>query len=257
MTGHATAVPSIVASRISSEGRIIVGLSTGDGYSYSPTLYTWQRLSEPWWAVASQYWNSTDAPVGNVQLRGQTEGESGTPVSAGIIPFLERNTTQEVLARGRGHFLQRLVKILLSREGFESFEASASIAHLENRVAATLSLAAKEEFRNYLSMYAKRLGAEGSRLKAEELLEDILGGVFEDKVAESEQAMQSRQFGQPEQRSWENESDTLCGWPRRELLKEVVLALGKHRDLQRVTVPYAQLLGILDETQHEDDTMAG
>ncbi|KAF3481510.1 HIR1 protein [Arthroderma uncinatum] len=256
MTGHATAVPSIVASRISSEGRIIIGLSNGDGYSYSPTLYTWQRLSEPWWAVASQYWNSTEAPVGNVQLRGtQTEGESGTPVSAGIIPFLERNTTQEVLARGRGHFLQRLVKILLSREGFESFEASASIAHLENRVAATLSLAAKEEFRPYLSMYAKRLGAEGAKLKAEELLEDILGGVFEDKVTEKEEATRTRQEGQPEQRSWENESDTLCGWPRRTLLKDVILAFGKHRDLQRVTVPYAQLLGILDESQDDDDTM--
>ncbi|KAM5453914.1 HIR complex subunit [Microsporum audouinii] len=256
MTGHATAVPSIVASRISSEGRIIVGLSTGDGYSYSPSLYTWQRLSEPWWAVASQYWNSTEAPVGNLQVRGQAEGESAAPVSAGIVPFLERNTTQEVLARGRGHFLQRLIKILLSREGFESFEASASIAHLENRVAATLSLAAKEEFRMYLSMYAKRLGAEGAKLKAEELLEDILGGVFEDKAAEEEQAKQNRQPGQPEQRSWLNESDTLCGWPRRTLLKDVILAFGKHRDLQRVTVPYAQLLGILDESQDDDDTMA-
>ncbi|GBF67207.1 hypothetical protein TMEN_9930 [Trichophyton mentagrophytes] len=255
MTGHATPVPSIVASRISSEGRIIVGLSTGDGYSYSPSLYTWQRLSEPWWAVASQYWNSTEAPVGNVQVRGQAEGESAAPVSAGIVPFLERNTTQEVLGRGRGHFLQRLIKVLLSREGYEGFEASASIAHLENRVAATLSLAAKEEFRMYLSMYAKRLGAEGAKLKAEELLEDILGGVFEDQVIEDDKAKQNRKPGQPEQRSWVNESETLCGWPRRTLLKDVILAFGKHRDLQRVTVPYAQLLGILDESQDDNDTM--
>jgi protein HIRA/HIR1 len=31
------------------------------------------------------------------------------------------------------------------------------------------------------------------------------------------------------------------------LLKEVVVVLGKHRDLQRVTVPYAKLLGVLED----------
>ena len=57
----------------------------------------------------------------------------------------------------------------------------------------------------------------------------------------------------------------MCGWDRQELLKEVVLILGKypapcsmagavaerltgkHRDLQRITVPYARLLGVHEE----------
>ncbi|KAL1958586.1 hypothetical protein VTO42DRAFT_4183 [Malbranchea cinnamomea] len=257
LTDRPVTGPSITSARLSSEGRIVISLSNGDGYSYNPSMYTWQRLSEPWWAVSSQYWNSTVTSVGNLQSVSKADsGSKAIPVSAGIIPFLERNTTHEVLTRGRGYFLQRLIKVLLSREGFESFESGASIAHLENRVAAALSLGAKEEFRLYLSMYAKRLGAEGLKMKAEELLASLLGGIFEEDGTDKEREQQQQQpIGIKElstaahQRFWENGSDMLCGWPRETLLKEVVLALGKHRDLQRVTVPYAQLLGVLDDEE--------
>ena len=65
-----------------------------------------------------------------------------------------------MLLKGRAYHLQRLIKTLLSKEGFESFESGVSIAHLENRVAGSLQLGARDEFRIYLYMYAKRLGAE-------------------------------------------------------------------------------------------------
>ncbi|QVM12704.1 HIR complex subunit [Coccidioides posadasii str. Silveira] len=253
MTQTPTTVPSIIAARISSQGRIILAVSNGDGYSYNPSLYTWQRLSEPWFAVASQYWNTTDSSVGDLQLaRNQTGPDAA--ISAGIIPFLERNTTDEIVVRGRAYFLQRLIKVLLSKEGFESFEAGASIAHLENRVAAALSLGAKEEFRLYLLMYAKRLGAEGLKMKTEELLEGLIGGIFSEGE-EKENSVTGDKGKNSEEGPWESELDTICGWPRRDLLKEVVLALGKHRDLQRITVPYAHLLGILDEDKNEADAM--
>lgn len=227
MTGHPTNAPSIVAARISSQGRVVVALSNGDGYSYNPSLYTWQRLSEPWFAMVSQYWNTTDSSVGDLQVMNSQTGSGATiPTSAGIIPFLERNTTHEILSRGRGYLLQRLIKILLSKEGFESFEAGASIAHLENRVAAALSLDAKEEFRLYLSMYAKRLGAENMKAKTEELLEGLLGGILADGQQKTDSSPESGKE-KPEEGPWESESDTICGWSRRELLKEVVLILGK------------------------------
>ncbi|KAL4868311.1 hypothetical protein BDV12DRAFT_103737 [Aspergillus spectabilis] len=254
---HPTAAPSITNARINSEGRVVVALSNGEGYAYSPSLYTWQRLSEPWWAVGSQYWNTTEAPVGNLQSTSDNtqDTDAKRAVSAGIIPFLERNTTNETLLRGRAYFLQRLIKVLLSREGYESFESSVSIAHLENRLAAALSLGAKEEFRLYLSMYAKRIGAEGLKSKVEELLKGLLGGLFEDEDSgsSSQSALQRR----PEQadRNWKESSETLCGWPREVLLKEVILALGKHRDLQRVTVPYAKLLGVVDTESNAGDAM--
>lgn len=372
-TGATSNAPAITNARISSQGRIIVCLSNGDGYSYSPMLYTWQRLSEGWWAVSSQYWNTTDASVGNLQAgtgiksndnqKNKTSGNgSGNNddnthknkndsindsnrtnntnnlnpaaneaipsalVSAGIIPFLERNTTNEVLLRGRGYFLQRLIKSLLSREGFETFESSASIAHLENRIAAALSLGAKEEFRMYLNMYTKRLGAEGLKAKVEELLESLLGGIFQDNEDDDddddvddddyddedgagEEARDdaatnvARSRRRTRRKDGEKEQDDptttglLCGWSRRELLAEVILSLGmfldphsfcpfsllviyvlfflhtprelvtltlqpnkqtgKYRNLQRITVPYAQLLGMLNENSNEDHNMTG
>ncbi|KAK4982876.1 HIR complex subunit, partial [Elasticomyces elasticus] len=185
---HVTAGPSLTFARLNSQGRIVVAMSNGDGFTYSPTMYTWQRLSEPWWAVGSQYWNSTDTSLSTVQpsaasrqLNGEEEDLKPENISAGIIPLLERHTTSSTLIRGRAYFLQRLVKALLSAEGFENFESTVSIGHLENRVAGAMALGAKEEFRVYLLMYAKRLGAEGLRGKVEELLRTLLGRVFEDE----------------------------------------------------------------------------
>lgn len=168
----------------------------------------------------------------------------------------------ETLLRGRAYYLQRLIKVLLSREGYESFESSVSIAHLENRIAAALMLGSKDEFKMYLLMYAKRLGAEGLRLKAEELLRTLIGGIVEsdDPSAQSLAARKNVVEG----RNWEDESGLICGWERTDLLKDVVMLLGKlsisdiagilltleigkHRDMQRVTVPYARYLGVLDK----------
>ncbi|PYH89436.1 putative histone transcription regulator Hir1 [Aspergillus ellipticus CBS 707.79] len=249
---HPTATPTITNARINSEGRVVVALSNGEGYSYSPSMYTWQRISESWWAVGSQYWNTTDTPVGNLQSTdSQHDPDAKAAVAAGIVPFLERNTTNETLLRGRAYFLQRLIKVLLSREGYEGFESSVSIAHLENRLAAALSLGAKEEFRLYLSMYAKRLGAEGLKMKVEELLKGLIGGLFEDDTDSTRRLQDNEQ----DDRNWRESSETLCGWPREVLLKEVILALGKHRDLQRVTVPYAKLLGVVDNESEASDAM--
>ncbi|KAJ5630757.1 TUP1-like enhancer of split [Penicillium longicatenatum] len=248
MGANPTVAPAVTDARINSEGRIVVSLTNGEGYSYSPTMYTWQRVSEAWWAVGSQYWNSTEAPVGNLQARDaqQDTKDAKAAVSAGIIPFLERNTTNETLLRGRAYFLQRLIKVLLSREGYETFESSVSIAHLENRMAAALSLGAKEEFRLYLNMYAKRIGAEGLKMKVEELLKGLIGGLFDDE--EGSDTVSKLQSNEREGRNWREGSENLCGWPRETLLKEVILALGKYRELQRVTVPYAKLLDMVDTT---------
>lgn len=245
--GHLTTGPSLMFARLNSQGRIIVGMSNGDGFAYNASMFCWQRLSESWWAVGSQYWNTTDTSISPVTSK--TNGAKSSAdkdslldeinpenISAGIIPLLERNTTSQSLLKGRAYFLQRLVKQLLSAEGFEGFESSVSIAHLENRLAAAHSLAAKDEFRVYLIMYAKRIGAEGLRSKVDELLRGLMGRVFvEDDSSDTTDAGVEWSAG-----------DEIVGWKREALLKEVVMVLGKHRDLQRITVPYARYLGVLD-----------
>lgn len=221
---HVTAGPAVTAARLSSEGRIVVRLSNGDGFAYSPTMYIWQRISEVWWAVGSQYWNSGAASVGD--LRSSSGARDASTVSAGIIPFLEGGTRTESMVRGKAVLLQRLVKQLLSREGYEGFESTVSIAHLENRMAATLTLGSKDEFRVYLYMYAKRIGNEGLKSKVEELLQGLLGcNGEEDEIEATRNSAGKRKA---EDRTWDNGSDYLCGWARKELQKGVLSILGQH-----------------------------
>ncbi|KAK4453959.1 protein HIR1 [Podospora aff. communis PSN243] len=239
----ATPAPGVTSAHLNSIGAIVVALSNGDGFYYSRELYAWQRLSESWWAVGSQYWNSNDSSISALQTTAvgpvtSTSKDDKPNVSAGIIPFLERQTTTEFLLKGRAYTLQRLIKVLLSKDGFEGFESTVSIAHLENRIAGALALGSKEEFRLYLFMYAKRIGAEGQKTKVEELLNSLLGGVLKDGKEVG------KGFG------WFSSEEVLCGWHRKDLLKGVVLILGKFRDLQRLTVQYAR---ILDMTSGQDD----
>ncbi|KAK2074587.1 hypothetical protein P8C59_008782 [Phyllachora maydis] len=272
-----TAAPGVTSAHLNSLGNIIVTLSNGDGYFYSNTMYAWQRLSESWWAVGSQYWNSNDSSVSALQstavgpsshsssaTTGGAAADSGgggggggggdkgstdktVSVSSGIIPFLERHTTTEFLLKGRAYTLQRLIKTLLSRDGFEDFESSVSLAHLENRIAGALALGARDEFRLYLFMYAKRVGAEGLRGKVEELLKNLIGAILEDGRKRDGAAREE------DGRAWFSREDTLCGWDRRELLKGVILILGKYRDLQRLTVQYAKVLGMTDLEEDEPE----
>ncbi|RYO85616.1 hypothetical protein DL762_002206 [Monosporascus cannonballus] len=243
--------PGVTSAHLNSRGNVVVTLTNGDGYYYSPSMYSWQRLSEPWWAVGSQYWNSNDSSVSALQTMAvgpaateEAKGDQAT-VSAGIIPYLERHTTNEFLLKGRAYTLQRLIKALLSRDGFESFESTVSIAHLENRIAGALSLGSKDEFRLYLLMYAKRIGAEGLRGKVEELLNLLLGGVLQDKNDKGDKGGSG----------WFSKDETICGWDRKELLKGVVMILGKFRELQRLTVQYARILDLTHEDDENGDAM--
>jgi protein HIRA/HIR1 len=224
----------------------LVGLSNGDGFAYNPDLFTWQRLSESWWAVASQYWNTGDTSSSTSTNRPTTNGAAShlddinpENISAGIIPLLERNTTSNSLLKGRAFFLQRLVKVLLSAEGYEGFEASVSIAHLEHRLAAAYTLGAKDEFKVYLIMYAKRIGAESLRGKVEELLKGLTGRMFDEEDEDGggeENGDRGLEWGS---------HDMIVGWKRDMLLREVVMVLGRNRDLQRIVVPYARVLGVV------------
>lgn len=232
LTQHsATPGPGVTSAHLNSTGHIVVTLSNGDGFYYAREMYTWHRLSESWWAVGSQYWNSNDSSisalqstaVGPVSKPKEDKKGSGVDVSSGIIPFLERHTTAEFMLKGRAYTLQRLIKQLLSKEGFEGFESSVSIAHLENRIAGALLLGAKEEFRDYLFTYAKRIGAEGLRGKVEELLNGLIGGILREKA---ETSMNKNEDG-GEPFGWFAKGDEICGWDRSELLKGVVMILGK------------------------------
>ena len=216
LASHASKAPSLTSARLSSEGKIVVSLSNGDGYSYNPSFFTWQRLSEVWWAVGSQYWNIAESSIRDVDT------ESKQAVSEGIVPFLEKSTSNEMLVRGRAYFTQRLIKTMVNKEGYEMLESALSIGHLETRLAAALMLGSKSDFQTYLHMYARRLAPEGMKIKAEELLRGLFGsqeqpdGYVNGKTDASGES----------DRYWHNSTDTLCGSLRKDLLRDVVLIFG-------------------------------
>lgn len=236
----ATPGPGITSAHLNSTGSVIVTLTNGDGYFYARDMYVWQRLSEAWWAVGSQYWNSNDSSISALQSTAvgptskelvdtntkSTDGEPSVPISAGVIPFLERHTTNEFLLKGRAYALQRIIKTVIQRGTSgeaEGLESSVSIAHLENRLAGALQLGSREEFRLYLFMYAKRLGAEGMKAKVEELLNAIIGGILQEKEDETGKKKAEASKG----KGWYSLDEELCGWDRKELLKGVVMILGE------------------------------
>jgi protein HIRA/HIR1 len=97
-----TPAPGVTSATLNSAGAIVVTLTNGDGYCYSNKTYAWQRLSESWWAVGSQYWNSNDSSVSALQTTAVGPVSSASKddkpnVSAGIIPYLERHTTTACL----------------------------------------------------------------------------------------------------------------------------------------------------------------
>lgn len=205
---------AVTEAGVNCEGTLIVSLSNGDGYAYSRNMFVWQRLTEAWWAIGSQYWDSTGTSRPTQTSSDNPPDPKNPAVSAGIIAHLERRTTNEVLLHGRGRFLQRIVKSLLNREGFEGLETAVSLAHLENRLAAAVMLNAKEDFKSYLMMYARRIAAEGMKSKVEELLREMMGRLDVDEDEE---------IGDDEDNLG---GDEIVGWNRRELLKGILLAIG-------------------------------
>lgn len=233
-----TSAPGITSAHLTSKGTIVITLSNGTGYFYDQRMLVWQRASEGWWAVGSQYWNSIDSSISALQTTAvglHTSKEDSdfknkrspeSLLSSGIVPFMERHTTTEFLLKGRAFTLQRIIKALLPKEGNENFESIVSIAHLENRIAAALQLGSSQEFAEYVCMYAKRLGAEGQRGKVEELLRALLGGLLQDR-SNDRTVLQWEGERPAVPRGWNTKGDTICGWDRLELLKAVVMILGK------------------------------
>ncbi|KAI5807761.1 WD40-repeat-containing domain protein [Pyronema omphalodes] len=128
----------------------VISIGSGDGFVlYNKDMMIWQRVTEAWWAAGSQYWDTSGSYRSQPAASGG-DAVQGPPLSAGIIPLLERRTTTEVLLHGRGRWLQRVVKL-----------CSVSIAHLENRIAAALLRVITEGFRGWIMTYVRRIANRG------------------------------------------------------------------------------------------------
>lgn len=205
--------PSIVSAAINSKGQVFITLSDGDGFTYNSTMYSWLKISESWWAIGSQYWDSC--------------GFKGLTGKSGIIGMLERRTDDEVMKLGRGRFLQKIVKNAMLLEGHEGLETCISISHLENRLSSAAILCSPDEFKTALNMYTRRIAEENMKDKLEEFCMYLLGPILDDPSV-----------------TW---NPKVAGLNKRELLKEVLITIGKQREIQRITTKYTEALEELNK----------
>lgn len=220
--------PSITQCGVSAHGKIVLTLNNGNGFTYNHDMMSWHRISEPWWTIGSQYWDSSENNNINsesTELKLLRMGQVG-----GVVGLVERRTNDQVFNKSvggtsRGRQLQRMARNrMLLQEGYESFEGVVSIAHLENRIGAAIMLDSSKEFMQFMTMYAQRIAEEGMASKVDELCRELLGPTVIDNNTK-----------------WQ---DKVCGIEKHEILKKIIMTIGKYRQVQSVVNVYAQAIGV-------------
>jgi len=169
--------PTVTLCGVSSNGKPIITLTNGEGFIYNDQMKNWLRISEPWWAYGSQYWNSISGH--RLGLASGSEERVvktlSVPMHTKVIQLAEEKSTEEILinAGGRGRYLQQMTKSRLLKEGFEDFERTLSTAHLENRISAAFMANSDIEFKQFLGVYVRRLASEALWNRFEELVNTL------------------------------------------------------------------------------------
>lgn len=217
---------NITMCSITSKGIPLVTLSNGSGYLFNSDMGVWQTVTEAWWAFGSHYWDS----IGDDKV--SSEPQASKILQAGdesILGLLEHKTNEEIIRKsrvGRGKYFNKISKNLIMKEGFENLENTISLSHMENRILCSELLGEFKDFHDFLITYCKRVCELGLKAKLFELCEKLLGnGSKENPVEESQ----------------------VCGYDRKELLKEIIFACAQNRDAQRVLQYFSKQLGLIED----------
>ncbi|KAH9477977.1 Protein HIR1 [Psilocybe cubensis] len=143
----------LVSAAVRENGAPIAHCSNGIVYSYDPSLLTWVKLADKWYADGSDFWQSRqrgNASTANRGIMTAIEGSISSPPdeSAAEIP----------------------------RPSWWS--SALTLAHLETKLHATRLLDSPQEYKQALLVYAKKMADEGFRSKAEELVRELFGPVY-------------------------------------------------------------------------------
>lgn len=139
---------------------VVVSLTNGNVYAYYAEMQAWSRVSEPFWAYGSQFWDST-----------------GFAVREGPVAAAERRTNEEALlkAGARGRAMQRQAVNRMLQEGFQRYDEIVSLSHLANRVASSSLLdVSGSELKRNLELYIRRLSEFGQRSRLDEVFRALL-----------------------------------------------------------------------------------
>jgi protein HIRA/HIR1 len=120
----------------------ILSCSNGAVYSYDPSILSWVKLCDRWWAEGSDFWQGRQRGNGGIANRGIM-----TSIEGGIA-----GTPDESAAEKKRPMW---------------WSTALTLGHLETRLHATKLLDSPQEHRQTLLVYAKKIADEGFKSKVE------------------------------------------------------------------------------------------
>lgn len=132
----------------------IVITSEPAAWAYDPEVSGWTQIASAWWG---------NSPLNEVRTR------HGRSVPAQNSPLAEIEQRVSNLTDGAAS----------SGEKPEWWKEAMSIGHYETRLRASRLLESKDEYKHWLREYGKFLGDENFRERAEELVSELMGPVYQ------------------------------------------------------------------------------
>lgn len=141
----------------------------------------WVQVSSGWLADCSPMWE------GRIRVRDSIGGLSSSASSASSsashtlriepVRAIESEINDLVVLHRTASGIRPAIKPA-SRDTLASFETAVGLRHLEMKMQAATLLESGAEFKTALMAYARRLGDEGIRNQAEDLVKSLLGPVY-------------------------------------------------------------------------------
>lgn len=171
----AQAPPVIVSAKVRPNGFPLLSLSSGIVLTFDADLAAWTELSTPWWSKGSDQWearvrSSSMAARGAVRIM-ESEANDWLLAAAGVDPAAGVDA-EDVTQSVEGEEQEKLGTA-------EDWSIALTLGHLEARMQMAIVLDSLPEYKSNLALYAKLLAEEGFRGKAEELLRELLGPVYQ------------------------------------------------------------------------------
>lgn len=159
--------PSITTSALLPNGTPLIALSSGSTFSYDRDLQSWTRVCEPWWSK-SDAWEGRKGRNANASGRGIIRSIEGA-VNELVTEDDERDGEEKKLSG----------ETATPQGSTKDFNLAVTLSHLETRIQAAIALDSPAEYKASLLSYTRELAKEGLSSKAQELIKELLGPIYQ------------------------------------------------------------------------------
>lgn len=146
---------TITAVSVRPNGAPVINCSNGVVYSYDSAFMTWVKLSERWWSEGSDAWPN--------RSRNSSTQSSNRGIMSSVESSISGAPDDNVPAKARPTW----------------WSTALTLGHLETRLNATKLLDSPHEYKQALLLYAKKIADESFRAKAEELIKELYGPIYQ------------------------------------------------------------------------------